>query len=101
MSALARRCYPERQDCWHVYYGDVHVGTIANRTGIRHDEYPWGWTCGFYPGSEPGECTSGSAPTFDEARVGFEADWPSVLIKSHGYLRASEEHCMAGALYAS
>jgi hypothetical protein len=21
------RRYPERPDCWHVYYGDVHVGT--------------------------------------------------------------------------
>src|SRR3954454_5301335 len=21
------------QDCWHVYYGDVHVGTIARRVG--------------------------------------------------------------------
>jgi hypothetical protein len=29
MPALTRRRYPERQDCWHVYYGDVHVGTIA------------------------------------------------------------------------
>jgi len=22
MLALTRRRYPERQDCWHVYYGD-------------------------------------------------------------------------------
>jgi hypothetical protein len=28
-----RRLYPERPDCWHVYYGDVSVGTIARRTG--------------------------------------------------------------------
>jgi hypothetical protein len=27
-----RRC-PERQDCWHVCYRDVQVGTIAVRTG--------------------------------------------------------------------
>ena len=32
MPALTRRRYPERQDCWHVYYGDVHAGTIAIRT---------------------------------------------------------------------
>jgi hypothetical protein len=32
MPALTRRRYPERQDCWHVHHGDVHVGTIA----IRH-----------------------------------------------------------------
>jgi hypothetical protein len=29
MPALIRRRYPERKDCWHVCYGDVHVGTIA------------------------------------------------------------------------
>jgi hypothetical protein len=33
MPALTRRRYPERQDCWHVYYGDVHVGTIARSVG--------------------------------------------------------------------
>jgi hypothetical protein len=22
-----------REECWHVYYGDVHAGTIAIRTG--------------------------------------------------------------------
>ena len=32
MPALTRRRYPERQDCWLVHHGDVHVGTIA----IRH-----------------------------------------------------------------
>src|ERR1700682_6243105 len=46
----AARRYPERQDCWHVYYLDVHVGTIAIRTGVPHHEDPWGWICGFLPG---------------------------------------------------
>jgi hypothetical protein len=54
MPELTRRRYRERHDCWHVYYGDVRVGTIALRTGIPHDEDPWGWSCGFYPGSHPG-----------------------------------------------
>jgi hypothetical protein len=40
----------------------VHAGTIEIRTGIPHDENPWGWACGFYPGSHPGECTIGTAP---------------------------------------
>jgi hypothetical protein len=36
------RCrYPERQDCWHVYYGDVHVGTMAIRTGCPADVDQW------------------------------------------------------------
>jgi len=25
-----------RHNCWHIYYGDVHVGTIAERTSARH-----------------------------------------------------------------
>jgi hypothetical protein len=45
MPALTRRRYPERHDCWHVYYGDVHVGTIARRTGNPHDTDTWEWRC--------------------------------------------------------
>jgi hypothetical protein len=41
MPALTRRRYPERQDCRHVYYGDVHVGVITVRTGVPHDEDHW------------------------------------------------------------
>ena len=56
MLALTRRRYPERQDCWHVYYGDVHVGTIARSVGNPNAAPQWQWRCGFYPGSRPGEC---------------------------------------------
>ena len=64
MRALTRRLSPDAPDeCWHVYYGDVRVGTIALRTGIPHHEDPWGWACGFYPGSHPRECTDGTAAT--------------------------------------
>jgi hypothetical protein len=73
MPALTRRRYPEHPDCWHIYYGDIHAGTIAIRSGIPHDEDPWGWSCGFYPGSHPGECTNGTAATFDQARAEFES----------------------------
>jgi hypothetical protein len=52
MPALTRRRYPDvPEECWHVNFGDVHVGVIAIRTGSPHDEDPWGWNCGFYPGS--------------------------------------------------
>ena len=60
MPALTRRRYPERPDCWHVYYGDVHAGTIAIRVGCPHDEDQWEWSCGFYPGSRPGEIQAGN-----------------------------------------
>ena len=74
--ALTRRRYHEAQDeCWHVYYGDVRVGTIAKRIGIPIEEDPWGWSCGFYPGCYPRECTNGTAATFDQARAAFEEAW--------------------------
>jgi hypothetical protein len=75
MPELTRRRYQEREKCWHVYYGNVHVGTISERTGNPFDTEPWEWRCGFYPGSRPGECTSGITETFEEARAGFEAAW--------------------------
>ena len=82
MPELTRlRSTDAREECWHIYYGDVHVGTIAIRSGIPHDEDPWGWSCGFYPGCEPGEHTNGSAETFDQARAEFVAAWRVFLSK--------------------
>ena len=76
-----RRSTDAREECWHVYYGDVHAGTIAIRSGIPHDEDPWEWHCGFYPGSHPGEHQDGTAASFDEARSDFEAAWKVFLAK--------------------
>jgi hypothetical protein len=56
-------------------------GTIAIRVGIPWDEEPWGWSCGFYPGSHPGECTNGTAATFDQARADFVSAWGAFLSK--------------------
>jgi hypothetical protein len=75
MPELTRRRYRARQDCWHVYYGDVHVGTIARRVGIPPSGRAWGRICGFYSGSEPGEFSGGTASTFDQARADFEVAW--------------------------
>jgi hypothetical protein len=66
MPALTRRRSKDaREECWHVYYGDVRVGTIAIRSGNPADTDPWAWSCGFYPGSHPREYTSGTAATFE------------------------------------
>jgi hypothetical protein len=70
-----RRDHDRREECWLIYYGDVHVGTIAVRSGIPHDQAPWGWRCGFYPGSEPGEYLSGTATTLKQARADFAKAW--------------------------
>ncbi|MGB6396497.1 MAG: hypothetical protein WBF73_12525 [Bradyrhizobium sp.] len=82
MPALTRRRdHGRREECWLIYYGDVRVGFIAIRSGIPNNQAPWGWRCGFYPGSEPGECTSGTATTFDQARADFERAWAVFLSK--------------------
>ena len=76
MPTLTRRRSPDaREECWHVFYGDVRVGTITIRSGNPHDTDPWQWDCGFYPGSHPREHQSGTAATFDQARADFEAAW--------------------------
>ena len=76
MPALIRRRSDDaREECCHVYYGDVQVGTIAVRTGNPDDTDPWQWHCGFYPGSHRRECTTGTTATFDDARAEFEAAW--------------------------
>lgn len=80
MSALTRRRDLEaREECWHIYYGDVCAGTIAKRIGIPVDEDPWGWFCGFYPGCHPREQTAGTAATFEQARADFEEAWAVFL----------------------
>jgi hypothetical protein len=67
-----RRSADHRHNCWHIYYGDVRVGTIAERIGNPHDTDPWEWNRGFYPGSHPREHQSDTAPTFEQARAEFE-----------------------------
>jgi hypothetical protein len=79
MPPLARRRYSERQDCWHVYYGDVQIGTIARRAGCPVDVDQWESGCGFYPGMEPGQHQAGTAADFARARADFEAAWHQIL----------------------
>jgi hypothetical protein len=82
MPALTRhRSADHREECWNIYYGGVHDGTISERVGNQHDTYPWEWNCGFYPGSNPGEQQNGTSPTFDEARADFERSWQVLLSK--------------------
>ncbi len=45
------------------------------RAGVPHDAHQWGWRCGFYPGTGPGDHRSGSASSFDGARAAFERAW--------------------------
>jgi hypothetical protein len=63
----------------HIYFGDVHVGSIGERVGIPVGVDRWGWLCGLYPGFDPGQHRHGTAPTFAEARAAFEADWHALV----------------------
>ena len=76
MPALTRRRDPDvSQETWRIHYGDAHVGTIAECAGNPGAAPKWQWRCGFYPGSRPGECTNGTAASFQEARAAFELAW--------------------------
>ena len=80
MPALTRRRDPKATlEHWIIQYGDVRVGSIGLREGNPTHTDQWQWRCGFYPGSEPGECTSGTAGTFEDARVAFASAWPTFL----------------------
>jgi hypothetical protein len=49
MPALSRRRSDNpHHETWHVYFGDVHVGTIGERAGVPVDVDQWSWSCGFY-----------------------------------------------------
>ena len=69
------------QECWRIYYGPVHAGTIALCVGNPGAAPKWQWRCGFYPGSRPGECTNGIADRLEIARADFEAAWRVFLAK--------------------
>src|SRR5438477_1420133 len=80
MPALTRRRSDNpHQETWLVYYGDVQVGTIGRRAGVPVDVDQWGWSCGFYPGTRPGEHLGGTAATLDQARDAFARAWPVFL----------------------
>ena len=90
--ALTRRRNPDAsQETWQVYCGDVRVGSIVMRSGNPTDTDPWGWRCGFYPGSHPRDCTSGAAATSDQARIDFEEAWRVFLADHRGRLRRISE----------
>ena len=74
-----RRSDNPHHETWHVYYGDVPIETIGERAGVPVDADQWQWSCGFYPGLNPGQHRYRTAPSFEEARAGFEADWNALL----------------------
>jgi hypothetical protein len=80
MTTLTRRrdTRDPHREIWAVYFGDVRIGSIARRAGVPAHAPQWGWTCGFYPGTEPGAQQTGTGETFEEARAGFELAWSEI-----------------------
>ena len=58
-----------------VYFGDVRIIHIGFVPGVPTQAPQWRCTCGFYPGCDPSQHTSGTAETFEAARVGFQRAW--------------------------
>jgi hypothetical protein len=58
----------------------VRVGAISRRAGVPNSVPQWGWSCGFYPGIEPGEHQTGAAEIFDEVRADFHAAWEELAV---------------------
>jgi hypothetical protein len=82
MPALTRRAVDNaHQETWHVYYGDIHIGAIAERAGVPKDVEQWEWNVGFFPRSHRGHSESGTAASFREARADFERAWDRYLIE--------------------
>jgi hypothetical protein len=76
MTSLTRRRDPDsREEAWLIFYGDMRVGAIGQRSGNPVGTDRWFWQCSFYPGSNHGECTSGAAKSFEAARAAFEGAW--------------------------
>ncbi|QDP20650.1 hypothetical protein [Bradyrhizobium cosmicum] len=78
MPALTRRRSPDNPDTWHVYREDVRIGTIGRCSGVPSSSDQWFWSVGFYPGLDVGLHRSSSAPTFEDARAGFERAWHQI-----------------------
>ena len=92
-----RRSDNPHQITWHVHYGDLHVGTIGE-SGAPPPPPPPPPSLFFFSalafrstsihGNGLAASTRvcirasaryGTAPTFEEARAGFEADWKALL----------------------
>jgi hypothetical protein len=108
MPVLTRRRDPHRPNCWRIHYSDVHVGTIAKAIGNPGAAESWQWSCGFYPGSRPGEHRNGSAPSFAATRAAFEAAWreylpsgPRPIFKRGAISRLGPERSIAALIAAS
>src|SRR4029453_12009944 len=57
-----RRSLDAPDECWHVYYGDVRVGTIAIRAGIPLSKIRGAGLVASSPGASPGNVPTAQLP---------------------------------------
>ncbi len=76
---IRRRIHESPHECWHVYYGDVHVGTMAERTDLPNAVDRWSWSCGFYPLTHRGLKITGTSANLFQAWAAFEDAWEEYL----------------------
>lgn len=74
-----RRDRKARLERWRIWFDGVQVGAIGRRSGVPNHVPQWEWSCGFYPGSEPGEHRDGVAETYEAAREAFQRAWAEYL----------------------
>ncbi len=68
--------HPDRSKPPEDHRARAETSTINEKTiADFNDTDPWEWSCGFYPGSHPGEHRSNTIATFEEARADFERAW--------------------------
>ena len=75
MPKLTRRRDPDREECWRVYYGDVHAGTISECVGNTGAAPKWNGAAASIRAA-----SRATADTFDEARAALEAPWRVFLV---------------------
>jgi len=82
MPALTRRRNDNlNQETWHIYSGDIRIGSINMLVGVPFHGDQLGWSLGFHPGMDHArrDIYGGKAATFEDARAAFEArgSWSS------------------------
>lgn len=75
MPAVTRRADNPHREVWHGHLrgraGRLNRPARRRPVGVAQ----WQWSCGFYPGCDPGEHINGVAADFFTARREFEIAW--------------------------
>ena len=77
MPTLTRRREPDGPERWHIYYGDVRIGTIGERSGVPLHQDQWNWTCGFFPGGPRSK--GGTGPSYESCKDALQRAWDEML----------------------